>query len=326
MRKASLFFIGLMALISACKKDTGASGQEVNYKQEMRLFVQNISNYARNQHPGFIVVPQNGVELVSCTGDENGKADTAYLSAINGLGQEDLFYGYNRDNQETPVSESNYLIYFLDLGKHEVNIRILATNYCSDHSKMDDAIQKSKQKGYLGFAADQRALDDIPDYPSPVVGENTEVITTLNQAQNFLYLINPDNRYATAQDFVNAVKSTNYDVLIMDLFFDGKLYTSQQMNELKHKANGGKRLLIAYMSIGEAEDYRYYWQPQWTKNPPEWLGKENPNWKGNFYVQYWNKNWQKIIYGNEDSYVQKIINAGFDGVYLDIVDAFERYE
>ena len=52
----------------------------------------------------------------------------------------------------------------------------------------------------------------------------------------------------------------------------------------------------------------------------------NPNWAGNFKVQYWNPTWQSIIYGNETSYVKKIINAGFDGVYLDIIDAFQYFE
>ena len=36
--------------------------------------------------------------------------------------------------------------------------------------------------------------------------------------------------------------------------------------------------------------------------------------------------WQNIIYGNESSYLTKISDAGFDGVYLDIIDAFEYYE
>ena len=40
----------------------------------------------------------------------------------------------------------------------------------------------------------------------------------------------------------------------------------------------------------------------------------------------WNKDWQNIIYGNENSYLNKIIDANFDGVYLDIIDAFEYYE
>jgi hypothetical protein len=31
-------------------------------------------------------------------------------------------------------------------------------------------------------------------------------------------------------------------------------------------------------------------------------------------------------YGNQDSYINKIVSAGFDGVYLDIIDAFEYFE
>lgn len=34
----------------------------------------------------------------------------------------------------------------------------------------------------------------------------------------------------------------------------------------------------------------------------------------------------EIIYGNNNSYVKKILDAGFDGVYLDIIDAFEYFE
>ena len=80
------------------------------------------------------------------------------------------------------------------------------------------------------------------------------------------------------------------------------------------------------MSIGEAEDYRYCWQSSWSTNRPSWLDAENPNWEGNYKVKYWNKDWQNIIFGNSSSYTQKVINAGFDGVYLDIIDAFEYYE
>jgi cysteinyl-tRNA synthetase len=84
--------------------------------------------------------------------------------------------------------------------------------------------------------------------------------------------------------------------------------------------------VFCYLSIGEAEDYRYYWQPDWNNNKPDWLGAENPDWAGNYKVKYWHKSWQDIIYGNNHSYLQKILDAGFNGVYLDIIDAFEYFE
>jgi cysteinyl-tRNA synthetase len=113
----------------------------------------------------------------------------------------------------------------------------------------------------------------------------------------------------------------------MDLFFkDGTQFTNSEITQLKNKANGGKRLVISYMSIGEAENYRYYWQTSWNTNKPNWLDAENPNWAGNYKVKYWITEWQSIIYGNDNSYLKKIVDTNFDGVYLDIIDAFEYYE
>jgi cysteinyl-tRNA synthetase len=80
------------------------------------------------------------------------------------------------------------------------------------------------------------------------------------------------------------------------------------------------------MSIGEAEDYRFYWDESWNTDEPEWLEAENPDWEGNYKVRYWNSYWKSIIYGSQDAYLDKILAKGFDGVYLDIIDAFEYFE
>ena len=52
----------------------------------------------------------------------------------------------------------------------------------------------------------------------------------------------------------------------------------------------------------------------------------NPEWAGNYKVRYWDPEWKRIIYGEDDSYLDRIMNAGFDGAYLDIIDAFEYFE
>ncbi len=84
------------------------------------------------------------------------------------------------------------------------------------------------------------------------------------EIDNFLYLINP-SRFPSKASFIDAITSTNYDMLIMDYFFNEEEFTEIELNELRHKINGSKRLLISYMSIGEAEDYRYYWQSNWNQ-------------------------------------------------------------
>lgn len=318
-----MFVIAFISL-SSCKNDEeNPLPSNMNYKQEMRNFVQDISAYAKGINPDFAIIPQNGAEIVSATGDETGLPEMNYINAIDGIGQEDLFYGYNADDQATPSADNEWIRRFLDMAKNNGTVKIMVTDYCSTQSKMDNSYSENNTKGYISFAADHRELDNIPAYPTTIYNENSDVITNLQNAKNFLYLISPDDQYSTKQEFVNAVKNTNYDYIIMDFYYNGEVFTATQMEELKQKANGGKRLLICYMSIGEAENYRYYWQSDWAVGNPTFIEKENPNWQGNFYVRYWETEWKNIIYGKDSSYLKKILDAGFDGVYLDIIDAFE---
>ena len=121
----------------------------------------------------------------------------------------------------------------------------------------------------------------IPAYKSSQRNANSLDITNIIQAENFLCLINPEN-FGSKQEFTSAVANTNYDVILMDAFFDKQIWTAHEIAALKTKTNGGKRLVISYMSIGEGEDYRYYWQSSYNTNPPEWLSGPNPDWPGNY--------------------------------------------
>jgi len=129
------------------------------------------------------------------------------------------------------------------------------------------------------------------------------------------------------------IASSNYDLVVIDyaesadseVDVEENPLTAEQVAAMKVKPDGSKRLVIAYLSIGEAENYRYYWKPEWNKKPPAWKGPESKEWKGNFLVKYWDPAWQSIIYGNPGSYVDRIIAAGFDGFYLDRADAYYRY-
>jgi cysteinyl-tRNA synthetase len=217
------------------------------------------------------------------------------------------------------------LIEFLNIAK-SYGKKILVTDYCSTSYNIDSSYSRNSHLGYISFAANHRELNNIPEYPKSLFCENNAKITSLSQVNNFLYLINPEN-YGSKAQFISDVTARNYDLMIMDLFFNGRItFNASEINQLKNKSNGGKRLVLAYLSIGEAEDYRYYWQTRWTNQKPDWLLDENPDWKGNLKVKFWNKEWQSIITGNDSSYLHMIMKADFDGVYLDRVDAFEYFE
>lgn len=102
----------------------------------------------------------------------------------------------------------------------------------------------------------------------------------------------------------------------------------EEMARMKRRPNGSARTLLAYVSIGEAERYRPYWLPEWydTAKKPAWLGDENRDWAGNFAVRYWHPQWQQLIFGAPDSYVDRIMAQGFDGIYIDRADAFFHWQ
>ncbi|MBL0912596.1 MAG: endo alpha-1,4 polygalactosaminidase [Bacteroidia bacterium] len=320
MKRYFLPFLCLIPLLYAgCKKVP-----RKDYRGEMRQFVKEIATYARSQDPDFIVIPQNGQELITTDGAPGGPLASEYVSAVDGCGREDLFFGYTSDNTATPSADHTYMLEWVarwrDAGK-----TVMVTDYVSDTQKMEYSYEQNALQGFISFAADERNLNDIPSQPVQPYNHHNGNVSQLSDARNFLYLINPE-KFAGKSAFLQALQQTNYDLIIMDAFFNDETYTPQEIASLKTKGNGGKRLVISYMSIGEAEDYRYYWKSAWKKEQPSFIYRKNPDWPGNYKVFYWEPEWKAIITGNSASYTQKILDAGFDGVYLDIIDAFEYYE
>ena len=101
--------------------------------------------------------------------------------------------------------------------------------------------------------------------------------------------------------------------------------TPTDLELLKQKENGGLRLVLACVSIGQAEGNRYYWNNDWLSDPPLWLKQEDPENPGRYYVNYWETPWQAIIFGSANSYMNKVMDAGFDGVCLDHLDVYEYF-
>lgn len=130
-----------------------------------------------------------------------------------------------------------------------------------------------------------------------------------------------------------AIADSKYDLIVIDYSraLDSDPATAEvpltrdEVAAMQKKPDGSRRIVIAYLSIGESENYRYYWKPEWSKKPPAWNGRESKEWKGNYLVQYWDPQWQSIIFGNEKSYVDRILAAGFDGFYVDRADAYYRF-
>jgi cysteinyl-tRNA synthetase, unknown class len=313
----AVFFIMLLA----CNKEEMPN---LDYRAEMRDFVISISQKGRAHNSNFIVIPQNALALITQDGKPDGTVSLNYLNAIDGIGQEELFYGYdNNDDMLSPDPEHSEWLSLAERARDEGK-KMLITDYVSSSNKIQDSWQQNYNRGFISFAATSRELDLIPSV-GPFVTD-TNQINSLADAQNFLYIISTGN-YQTKEEMISALSQTPHDVIIMDLFFDEEnIFTANDLSRLRNKPQGGTRKLICYMSIGQAESYRWYWKNWWTVTPPSFLIEEDPNWVDNYYVRYWDPAWQQVFIGATDSYMNRILDAGFDGVYLDLVNAYEYFE
>lgn len=120
---------------------------------------------------------------------------------------------------------------------------------------------------------------------------------------------------------------TPHDVLVIDAGSGDGRYglSSPQVQRLRRKPDGSRRLVIAYINIGEAEDYRAYWRKAWEAAPPAWLGAGNARWKGDHRVRHWHPDWQAIVFGSQSSIVGRVLAAGYDGIYMDRVDIYQLW-
>ena len=149
-----------------------------------------------------------------------------------------------------------------------------------------------------------------------------------------------------------ALAQSTYDMLVIeptrtDFSSDDREFdTPALVQRLKSTmASDGvhRKLVIAYIDIGEAEDWRWYWT--WSKDwplddplpPDDWpsyiVTRDPDGFEGNYPVAYWDPEWQNIIIegeglsaapvGNYVSAIDEALRSGFDGIYLDWVEAYE---
>lgn len=279
--------------------------------KKMRNFVIEISKYAKEINPDFLIIPQNGIELCFNELEPSNGFHSNYMNSIDGIGVESLF---KSDSTEKTNNRLKSLRLLKDYKK------VFVSDYQQKGLLSRTVSSKNKKEGFASFPRDKENYDYIK-IPTFINQENKNDVHTINDVKNYLYLINYSN-FESKKQLLENIKNTNYDLILIDLFFFKEQFTKEEINSIKIKKNGGSRLVISYLNIGSAEKFRYYWKSKWKLGSPGWLEKKYEGYDDEIWVKFWRRSWRKIIYGNNNSYIKKITDAGFDGAYLDNVEAY----
>ncbi|RZB38394.1 MAG: hypothetical protein SRB2_00142 [Desulfobacteraceae bacterium Eth-SRB2] len=185
----------------------------------------------------------------------------------------------------------------------------------------------SSNKEVVGFqlngSSDGMLLDGLPGIRSGGPNEKLKAVQTwMYQIQD----LDVDGALA-------ALAASDYPLLVIEPghnFNEWAYDTATIVNTLRTPVKGSdRRLVVAYIDIGQAEDYRDYWGADWvaptaTKaGSPDFLVTIDPDgWSGNYPVAYWKQEWKDIWIG-DSGIIDQLANYGFDGIYLDWVEAYD---
>ncbi|MEZ6095449.1 MAG: endo alpha-1,4 polygalactosaminidase [Pirellulaceae bacterium] len=182
---------------------------------------------------------------------------------------------------------------------------------------------------YSGFFSN-RAEGEIANSKSSIVAEAPSS-TGLGSVEHFIYLLQADGQGRTRREAVELLCESTGELVIIDVAFESGpsgRWTADELKRIRESQPGRK--ILAYLSLGEAEDYRSYWKSEWDADSdgspdeaaPDFLCDVNEDWEGNYRVKYWDAEWKEIVFAE----VERIVEQGFDGVFLDRVDAYEEQE
>jgi cysteinyl-tRNA synthetase, unknown class len=153
-----------------------------------------------------------------------------------------------------------------------------------------------------------------------LAGPASAAVNPLKNVKTWMYVL----QRLEFDAFVSQLAATNYDMLVFEPgydFRDGPYNTASLVRRLKTKPNGSKRILLAYIDIGQAEDFRSYWKPGW--NPDFLLAPDPDGWVGDVGVAFWRAGWKKIWLG-PNGLIAKLAALGVDGFYMDWVGIYQE--
>jgi uncharacterized protein (TIGR01370 family) len=254
-----------------------------------------------------------------------------YTIAPDGSDIQPVTTGPAEDTDASWSPDGRWIVYSSDLGDLPTPAIFIVpagggnpSRITHDDSRYDGAPAWSPDGQWIAFES-YLGDEDAPAalWLTPVLANTQEIVAPtaeLADVANWFYMIDVN----LEPEMVEQISDSAYDMVVLDFIPSEAENTDYPMAEVVNQLHQAPhpRLVIAYIDTGQAEEYRTYWQPGWGIGNPEWITGSDPDgWEGNYPVAYWHDEWRDIWLG-EDGYLQAILDAGFDGVYLDWVEAY----
>ena len=129
----------------------------IDLREEMRKFVQSISEFARGHNPNFIIIVKDGLELLVKRDiiDETRKSPArTYMRSIDGILAEGLFNSNGAPNKPILSDRQRDLLSRAD-DAHKNGIRVFTLDMGEGRALIDNIFAQASNHGYISLVSNQ---------------------------------------------------------------------------------------------------------------------------------------------------------------------------
>lgn len=311
-----------------------------NHRALMRTLIGQMGDYCRARQPRMILMVKGAPELIVKGKRELdwqegrdpegggkglygtiGTVDEEYLQGLDGVVLDGIFSGAEEYGKATAPARRDLLLAAATAAR-KAELPVFDIEYGPDEAGLK-AAQEAARAGGFQIVVDRSGNGDLARLPKAAPArENPDHITRPAQARNLL-VMNKAADFDNNGAWAKALAATNYDILALDAFGGGKApLTQAQVEALKTKKIGARRLVLATLPVGRAWETAFYWNRDWQEGNPPWLFAKDPTRVPSWVVEYWSEGWKSVL----GKYVDGITQLKFDGFLVTDAEAYLPFE
>ena len=298
-----------------------------NYRKHMRNLIISISDYAKSKNSNFQIIPHEGQYLLNKSIWEYHQHNYNQIRQSDKLYNDNTFLSEDAPLDETNIPYRNKYINAIDgiviNNRYSLNtpidssiinhkLPILSIEQCKNEKIVDNVIHRS--------LIDKSIIYPFVDYNNAfrkihqqlIINENAENIYKISQAKNINFLLE-DELYNDPYMMLQDIRNSNYDIVVINpIFQNTKAFKPDDVEAMKFKKNGARRLIIAQYNISEVSEHDYLWKKGWTIGSPDFIATNSLVNENTYITKYWKPEWHKLM----SHYIKSIIDSGYDGLFL----------
>lgn len=309
-----------------------------NYRESMRNLIASLAQYGKSRNHDFQVLIHEGQYLLDKSLWEYHRDGYNKIRKSKGFIDDFSFLAQDIQEIEDDIQPTTY--HYTDF----IDGIVVNNHYCQNNP-IDDSllklktpiisIEKCPDDDSLDEAIIQSFADKIAIYPfihtsqafkkinrQLIINESAVSILHIKDAKNVSFLIN-DELFNTPYQMLEEISNSNYDIVIIHPIFHNHIpFTKEEVDAMKIKKNGARRLVIALYNISEISDTDYLWQKKWNKKRPDWIVAPSFVSDNAYITKYWTPEWKQLV----SRYFKSIVDSNYDGVFLTGLENHSYFE